>query len=112
MKSPRRRTWILGSLAAIACGALAIAWRAPDLPRTERGAALTTRPAPWDDRADRTDPPRDGYIPAWKLHPPRPRGEPAPVVIPPSPSPQASAVADPAHAVDGDRPARPIPGLR
>jgi hypothetical protein len=112
MKTTPTRIWLFGALAAIvAGGALAIAWRDARPGPTDRHAALAARPAPWEDRANRTDPPGDGYLPAWKLRPPRPRGEPAPAVVPPS-SPSLPGVADAARAADGDRPARPIPGLR
>jgi hypothetical protein len=101
-----RRRWRLLGVAVGLVVALAI--RGRDVRRSDSTAqrsAQITRPAPWDDRADR-EPPPPGYIPAWQVKPPRPQADPPPPL--PAP-PVAEATALP--SVDGSRPPRPVPGL-
>lgn len=69
-----------------------------------RSQTPTVHPAPWNDRADRTDRLPAGHIPAWQVNPPRPLGD------PPSAIPARDAIAEPPRTVDGARPPRPVPG--
>jgi hypothetical protein len=109
-----RRRWKWFAIAITVAIAVAIALRGIDrngdpIDRV-RSAAVPSVPRvrvpSWGDRADRASSTPSGYIPAWRVSPPRPLPDPPPAV----PS-RATVLRDSSRPVDGDRPSRPVPGL-
>jgi hypothetical protein len=93
----------------------------PDSPRLPAGpdralgrpVPLRRDPVPWEAKPSDPPPPSPRYIPAWQVNPPRPDAHLPPPPPPPElPNPQLTTPSK--HnpgGVNGDRPARPIPGL-
>lgn len=79
-------------------------------PEADGPAALE----PWQVSRENTPPPPEGYVPAWKVRPPRPEQLSQVPLPPPREPPEPSLHRPPVEnpgGVNGDRPARPVPGI-
>jgi hypothetical protein len=84
-------------------------------PREQAPEAAGPAPLePWQVSRENTPPPPEGYVPAWKVRPPRPEQLGQVPLPPPREPPEPSLHRPPVEnpgGVNGDRPARPVPGI-